>query len=124
MDGITHIIINMKERIKVLRLCGNENNTRKHTIKATTCTITSCFFFRRFERYARAVAKTHESVHTTPFDVVTPNIVFGLDVINLVNFSGISVPKYNNFVMKKEMFDKKTKINLQKFLFDDAVSYR
>ena len=78
----------------------------------------------RFERYARAVAKTHESVHTTPFDVVTPNIVFGLDVINLVNFSGISVPKYNNFVMKKEMFDKKTKINLQKFLFDDAVSYR
>ena len=90
-----------------------------------TCnTITSCFFFRRFERYARAVAKTHESVHTTPFDVVTPNIVFGLDVINLVNFSGISVPKYNNFVMKKEMFDKKTKINLQKFLFDDAVSYR
>ena len=77
-----------------------------------------------FERYARAVAKTHDSVHTTPFDVVSPNVVFGLDVINLVNFSGISIPKYNNFVMKKNMFDKKTKINLQKFTFDDAVSYR
>ena len=70
------------------------------------------------------MAKTHESVHTTPFDVVSPNVVFGLDVISLVNFTGISIPKYNNFVMKKDMFDKKTKINLQKFLFDDAVSYR
>ena len=67
---------------------------------------------------------THESAHTTPFDVVSPNVVFGLDVVNLVNFSGVSIPKYNNFVMKKEMFDKKTKINLQKFLFDTAVSYR
>ncbi|XP_060555146.1 cadherin EGF LAG seven-pass G-type receptor 2-like isoform X2 [Ruditapes philippinarum] len=48
-----------------------------------------------------------------PYNVVTDNIVLSVDFINKSNFSGRSIPKFNNIV-KTSMFDEDTNIYLPK----------
>ncbi|KAH3819069.1 cadherin EGF LAG seven-pass G-type receptor 1-like isoform X2 [Dreissena polymorpha] len=56
----------------------------------------------------------------TPYNVITENIVLSVDYISKTNFSGKTIPKFNNIV-RAPMFDEDTNIFLPKSLLSDQV---
>lgn len=83
------------------------------------------------EQYSVTLARNMPQIYTQPFDVVHENLgesiilllqsaslfislllwyytVIGLDTIHRGNFSSVAIPKYNNKVQNKEMFDPDT----------------
>ncbi|CAI9730365.1 cadherin EGF LAG seven-pass G-type receptor 2 isoform X1 [Octopus vulgaris] len=69
-----------------------------------------------FETYLHTLATSMSLSQSWPFQVVSENIVLAVDVINLRNFTGIQIPKYDNIVPNTAMFDKDTNIQLPRSL--------
>ncbi len=76
----------------------------------------SALLLRQFVAYGSHLADTMEDTFTNPFEVVTDNVIFGLDRYE----AGISVevPKYDNFVPSEKAW------NTAAIRIDDSVRYR
>ena len=67
----------------------------------------------KLEMYTQILAKNMPQLFTEPFDAVHDNVVIGLDYISKGNYTKhISLPKFNNKVKTKEMFDEDTHVVL------------
>ncbi|XP_070557832.1 cadherin EGF LAG seven-pass G-type receptor 2-like isoform X8 [Ptychodera flava] len=65
----------------------------------------SADLMRDFEEYGQNLAKNLESTYTEPFAIVMKNIIFSLDVVLRSDFSGTSVPQYNNGLFNQRVAD-------------------
>ncbi|XP_006824531.1 cadherin EGF LAG seven-pass G-type receptor 2 [Saccoglossus kowalevskii] len=62
----------------------------------------------KLEAYGHNLARNLESTFTEPFALVTPNIIFNLDLVIRENFKGANIPQYDNGLFHEEVQDSTT----------------
>ncbi|CAH1784160.1 unnamed protein product [Owenia fusiformis] len=77
---------------------------------------------QKLEQYVLTLAKNIHAAVLEAFDSVHDNIVLGLDFVDKNNFSGVSLPKYNNKVVNDAMFDQHTTFTLPQGLLKKSAN--